>query len=108
VAQWRDREEQPLTPETLQALFNNDIACIRVKGFATAGSASWSRRGPRPTSSRCSTRINRSLARPEVVGRYAKEGSAIVTGSPAEFAAFLKQNRERWAKVITTGNIRAE
>jgi hypothetical protein len=31
---WRDRDEHPLTPETLQALFNNEIACIRVKGFA--------------------------------------------------------------------------
>jgi hypothetical protein len=32
---WRDRDEHPLTPGTLQALFNNEIACIRVKGFAT-------------------------------------------------------------------------
>jgi hypothetical protein len=32
---WRDHDEHPLTPETLEALFDNEIACIRVKGFAT-------------------------------------------------------------------------
>ena len=52
--------------------------------------------------------INAALSKPEIVQRYAAEGSVIATGSPADFAAFLKQNRERWVKVITTGNIRAE
>lgn len=32
---WGDHLEHPLTAETLQALFGNEIACIRVKGFAT-------------------------------------------------------------------------
>jgi hypothetical protein len=32
---WRDRLEHPLTAGTLQALFDNRIACIRVAGFAT-------------------------------------------------------------------------
>lgn len=32
---WRDHDEHPLSAETLDALFNNEIACIRVKGFAT-------------------------------------------------------------------------
>src|SRR5262245_54775215 len=32
---WRDHLEHPLNAETLAALFNNEIACIRVKGFAT-------------------------------------------------------------------------
>jgi hypothetical protein len=32
---WRDPAEHTLTPDSLQALFNNEIACIRVKNFAT-------------------------------------------------------------------------
>ncbi|MCX7160968.1 MAG: hypothetical protein NT176_18085 [Proteobacteria bacterium] len=32
---WRDHAEHPLTAESLQWLFNNEIACIRVKAFAT-------------------------------------------------------------------------
>jgi tripartite-type tricarboxylate transporter receptor subunit TctC len=52
--------------------------------------------------------VNAALSRPEIVQRYTAEGSVIATGTPADFAAFLKQNRERWVKVITTGNIRAE
>lgn len=32
---WRDHDEHELTPASLAALFNNEIPCIRVKGFAT-------------------------------------------------------------------------
>lgn len=32
---WRDHAEHPLTAESLQWLFDNEIACIRVKAFAT-------------------------------------------------------------------------
>jgi hypothetical protein len=32
---WRDRDEHALTPAALAALFNNEIPCIRVTGFAT-------------------------------------------------------------------------
>ena len=32
---WRDHAEHPLTAQALQWLFNNEIACIRVKAFAT-------------------------------------------------------------------------
>ena len=35
AARWRDRDEHELTAQSLEALFNNEIACIRVKGFAT-------------------------------------------------------------------------
>ena len=35
MPRWRDHHEHPLTAESLQALFNNEIACIRVKSFAT-------------------------------------------------------------------------
>lgn len=38
---WRDHEEHELTPASLDALFNNEIPCIRVKGFATP----WMRSG---------------------------------------------------------------
>ena len=31
---WRDHAEHPLTAESLQWLFNNEIASIRVKAFA--------------------------------------------------------------------------
>jgi len=34
-ARWRDHDEHALTPASLEALFDNEIPCIRVKGFAT-------------------------------------------------------------------------
>ena len=33
---WLDHEEHCLSAESLRALFENEIACIRIKGFATA------------------------------------------------------------------------
>ena len=33
---WLDHEEHCLSAESLRALFENEIACIRIRGFATA------------------------------------------------------------------------
>ena len=63
---------------------------------------------PRAIVTRLNAEINRILARPDIVARYAKDGGELVPGTPEDFAAFLRRNRERWVKVITAGHIRAE
>ena len=57
---------------------------------------------------RVSAEMRRSLARPETQARMKQLGAITVADSPAEFAAFLKKDYERWAQVIKTSGIKAE
>jgi len=57
---------------------------------------------------RVSAEMRKSLARPETQARMKQLGAITVADSPAEFAAFLKKDYERWAQVIRTAGIKAE
>ena len=57
---------------------------------------------------RVSAEMRKSLARPETLARMKQLGAITVADSPAEFAAFLKKDHERWAQVIKTSGIKAE
>ncbi len=52
--------------------------------------------------------MRKSLARPETQARMKQLGAITVADSPAEFAAFLRKDHERWARVIKTAGIKAE
>jgi tripartite-type tricarboxylate transporter receptor subunit TctC len=58
--------------------------------------------------SRLSAEMRKSLAKPETRERMKQLGAFIVADSPAEFAAFLKKDYERWAQVIKTSGVKAE
>jgi tripartite-type tricarboxylate transporter receptor subunit TctC len=52
--------------------------------------------------------INAALADPNMKARFADLGGTVLPGSPADFAKLITADREKWAKVIRAGNIRAE
>jgi tripartite-type tricarboxylate transporter receptor subunit TctC len=58
--------------------------------------------------SRVSAEMRKSLAKPETQARMKQLGAITVADSPAEFAAFLKKDHERWAQVIKTSGITAQ
>jgi tripartite-type tricarboxylate transporter receptor subunit TctC len=57
---------------------------------------------------RVSAEMRKSLARPETQARMKQLGAITIADSPAEFAAFLKKDHERWAQVIKTSGVKAE
>jgi len=57
---------------------------------------------------RVSAEMRKSLARPETQARMKQLGAITVADNPAEFAAFLRKDHERWAQVIKTAGIKAE
>lgn len=61
--------------------------------FAPAGT-------PREVVNKLSTEISRVLALPDVKTRYSALGAEPGPGNPDEFAAFLKSEITKWAKVI--------
>jgi tripartite-type tricarboxylate transporter receptor subunit TctC len=52
--------------------------------------------------------INKAVATPEVTQRLVAMGATITTGTPDKFAAFIRGENERWAKVIAETGIKAE
>jgi tripartite-type tricarboxylate transporter receptor subunit TctC len=63
---------------------------------------------PAPIVSRLSDEMRKALAKPEVVTRLNALGAQIIGDTPAEFAAFLKKDHERWQRVIRTAGVKAE
>ena len=57
---------------------------------------------------RLSEEMRKSLARPETRERMKSQGAIIIGDTPAEFAAFLRKDSERWAQVIKASGVRAE
>lgn len=49
----------------------------------------------------------RALKLKDVVDRVAEQGAEIVGNSPAEFSAFIRNEHEKYAKIIKAANIRA-
>jgi tripartite-type tricarboxylate transporter receptor subunit TctC len=63
---------------------------------------------PAPIVSRLSEEMRKSLARPETRERMKQLGAIAVGDTPAEYAAFLKKDYERWARVIKASGVKAE
>jgi len=57
---------------------------------------------------RLSEEMRKSLAKPETRARMKTLGALVVGDTPSEFAAFLKKDYERWARVIKASGVTAE
>jgi tripartite-type tricarboxylate transporter receptor subunit TctC len=57
---------------------------------------------------RVSAEMRKSLAKPETQARMKQLGAVTIADNPAEFAAFLKKDNERWAQVIKASGVKAE
>jgi tripartite-type tricarboxylate transporter receptor subunit TctC len=57
---------------------------------------------------RLSEEMRKSLAKPETRERMRQRGAVIIGDTPAEFAAFLKKDYERWQQVIKAAGVKAQ
>jgi tripartite-type tricarboxylate transporter receptor subunit TctC len=57
---------------------------------------------------RYNTEAKKALADPDVRGKLAAQGFDVVGSSPGEFLAFVREESEKWAKVILDYRIRVE
>jgi tripartite-type tricarboxylate transporter receptor subunit TctC len=55
-----------------------------------------------------SEEMRKSLAKPETRAKVRAQGAIIVGDTPAEFAAYLQKDYERWANVIKASGVKAE
>jgi tripartite-type tricarboxylate transporter receptor subunit TctC len=54
---------------------------------------------------RYNTTLNEILRSPQVVEKLAKQGLITTGGSAASFGTFLKNERDKWEKVVTEAGI---
>jgi tripartite-type tricarboxylate transporter receptor subunit TctC len=52
--------------------------------------------------------IDAGLADPKLKARFADLGAAVFSSSPAEFGKFIRDDTEKWAKVIRAANIKPQ
>ena len=57
---------------------------------------------------RLNAEINAGLADEKLKARFAALTAAVVPGSPSDFAKFIAEETEKWAKVVRTANLRAD
>ena len=86
------------------------VAETGVKGFAVAN---WygvlaPARTPRAVIDRLHGEIVKALPQPEVGARLAADGAEPVGSTPQEFAAHVREEREKWARVIKQTGIRGD
>ena len=52
--------------------------------------------------------INAALADSNMAARLAEQGGIAMPGSPADFAKFIAEETEKWAKVIRTTGLKLD
>ena len=63
---------------------------------------------PRPIVERLYAEVVKAVKRPEVAQRLALDGTEPIASPPKEFGAFLKSERDQWAKVAKAANVQAQ
>lgn len=63
---------------------------------------------PAPIINKLAAEMRKSLSKPETVERMKGLGALVISDTPAEFAAFLKKDNERWERVIKASGVKAE
>ena len=63
---------------------------------------------PRPVLDRLAAELAKVLALPDIKAKFAAAGSEVHTRKPAEFAAFVKAENEKWAALIKKRDIKLD
>jgi tripartite-type tricarboxylate transporter receptor subunit TctC len=90
-----------------------DVPTVAESGLAGYDSTQWygvlaPAGTPREIVTRLHDAIVHALRDPEVGKRLAADGAEAVGSSPEEFAAFIKSETEKWARVATAAGIKPE
>jgi tripartite-type tricarboxylate transporter receptor subunit TctC len=90
------------TPD-IPTIAESGVPGFEVIGWYGLGSTA---KTPQPIINKLNAAVNRAL--PELKERYANIGTEIAGGSAAEFAAYIKTEYEKWARVIKLSGAKAE
>ena len=63
---------------------------------------------PQPVVQRLNAEFVKALREPDLRQRLASQGADPLTSSPDEFAAYLRAEIDKWAKVVKAAGARAD
>ena len=63
---------------------------------------------PKEIVERLNKEIVRAIANPKIAQLYVNLGTQPLSNTPDEFAAFIRNEKDKWSKVIKTANIKAD
>ena len=63
---------------------------------------------PEPVIAKLNAEVNKLLRSADIVERFAVQGIDVIGGTPAEFAAFIRQDVAKYAKLVTTAGIKID
>ena len=63
---------------------------------------------PKEIVERLNKEIARAIANPKIKELYVALGTQPLSNSPEEFATFIRNEKDKWSKVIRTANIKSE
>jgi tripartite-type tricarboxylate transporter receptor subunit TctC len=86
------------------------VAEAGLPGFEVIGWFGWLAPAatPKPIVARLHADIVRALKLPDVRDRLLSQSTEPVGNSPQAFAAFMKSEHSKWAKVIKAANVKVE
>jgi tripartite-type tricarboxylate transporter receptor subunit TctC len=90
-----------------------DLPTVAAAGLAGFETVLWMgfvapAKTPEPIVARLNAEVGKALALPEVRQNFAAQGIETLGGTPADFAAYIREDIARWAKVIRSSGARAE
>ena len=90
-----------------------NVPTVAEAGYPKAQSFQWfgllaPARTPAPVIARLQAETAQALKTPEMRGRLAIEGADPIGSTPAEFAALIRQEMEKWTEVARSANIKPE
>jgi tripartite-type tricarboxylate transporter receptor subunit TctC len=101
VTALRRSEQLPNVPTFEEAGFKGFTAQVLYGLLAPAGT-------PPPIIEKLNVEVNRVLQSPEFKESVAKVGVEVRGGTPAEFAAFLAAEREKWSRAVAASGARVD
>ena len=63
---------------------------------------------PEPVIAKLNAEVNKLLRSADIVERFAVQGIDVIGGTPAEFAAFIRQDVAKYAKLVKTAGIKID
>jgi tripartite-type tricarboxylate transporter receptor subunit TctC len=99
------------TPKRLPTL--PEVGTVAEQGYPGFETSQWyglnaPAKTPEAVIARLATEAAKAARSPLVAERFALDDAEAVGSTPAEYAAFIKKEQERWSKVVRAANIKAD
>jgi tripartite-type tricarboxylate transporter receptor subunit TctC len=90
-----------------------DVPTIAESGLAGFESGSWQgivapAGTPREVVGKLNAEVSRIVNTPEMRANLGKQGADVRTNTPDEFAAFIRSEKTKWAKVVKDANVKID